>query len=228
MNSVGQRLLSQLYFAARLHPGSHHPSSLRTIASPQFPYALQSRFRTASSPPCIAGYRAEHYARRVATLLDRLPNATIGDDVITGFFPRRNRAYHSTTLDFIAACPFTYLHVFPTHARHQRHASLPGQLSGPVIKTRAREKNPFFRSLADSKFPRLSRLRKSADPSASSHCGANAWPTIPIRLHPLPNIICRYSCPISSTKSIRVCAPSRLEDEHRLAAPVECASPCRQ
>jgi threonylcarbamoyladenosine tRNA methylthiotransferase MtaB len=92
-------------------------------------------------------YRAEHYARRVELIHDRLPNAAIGADVITGF-PGETHADHAATLDFIAARPFTYLHVFSYSQRPgTKAASLSGQLPGHVIKTRARE----LRSLADSK-----------------------------------------------------------------------------
>jgi threonylcarbamoyladenosine tRNA methylthiotransferase MtaB len=92
-------------------------------------------------------YRAEHYARRVELIHERLPNAAIGADVITGF-PGETDADHAATLDFIAARPFTYLHVFSYSQRPgTKAASLTGQLPGHVIKNRARD----LRSLADSK-----------------------------------------------------------------------------
>ena len=92
-------------------------------------------------------YRAEHYARRVELIHDRLPNAAIGADVITGF-PGETNADHAATLDFITARPFTYLHVFSYSQRPgTKAAALTGQLPGNVIKTRARE----LRSVADSK-----------------------------------------------------------------------------
>ncbi|HXJ14198.1 MAG TPA: tRNA (N(6)-L-threonylcarbamoyladenosine(37)-C(2))-methylthiotransferase MtaB [Candidatus Limnocylindrales bacterium] len=92
-------------------------------------------------------YRSEHYARRVELIHDRLPHAAIGADIITGF-PGETDADHATTLDFIAARPFTYLHVFSYSQRPgTKAASLSGQLPGHVIKTRARE----LRSLAESK-----------------------------------------------------------------------------
>jgi threonylcarbamoyladenosine tRNA methylthiotransferase MtaB len=92
-------------------------------------------------------YRAEHYARRVELIRERLPNAAIGADVIAGF-PGESAADHGATLDFIAARPFTYLHVFSYSPRPGTKAvSLPGQLPGHIIKTRARE----LRALADSK-----------------------------------------------------------------------------
>ncbi|HET6930462.1 MAG TPA: tRNA (N(6)-L-threonylcarbamoyladenosine(37)-C(2))-methylthiotransferase MtaB [Candidatus Acidoferrum sp.] len=92
-------------------------------------------------------YRSEHYARRVELIHDCLPNAAIGADVITGF-PGETDADHAATLDFISARAFTYLHVFSYSQRPgTKAASLPAQLPGHVIKTRARE----LRSLSESK-----------------------------------------------------------------------------
>jgi threonylcarbamoyladenosine tRNA methylthiotransferase MtaB len=100
-------------------------------------------------------YRAEHYARRVELIHDRLPNAAIGADVITGF-PGETEADHAATIDFISARPFTYLHVFSYSQRPgTKAASLPAQLPGRVIKTRARE----LRSLSDSKSTAFRRLQ---------------------------------------------------------------------
>jgi threonylcarbamoyladenosine tRNA methylthiotransferase MtaB len=92
-------------------------------------------------------YRAEHYARRVELIQDRLPNAAIGADVITGF-PSETDADHAATVNFISARPFTYLHVFSYSQRPgTKAASLPGQVPGHVIRTRARE----LRALGESK-----------------------------------------------------------------------------
>jgi threonylcarbamoyladenosine tRNA methylthiotransferase MtaB len=84
-------------------------------------------------------YRAEHYARRVALIQERLPHAAIGADVITGF-PGETDADHAATLEFVEARPFTYLHVFSYSQRPgTRAAALPNQLPGHIIKRRARE-----------------------------------------------------------------------------------------
>src|SRR5271157_2413990 len=92
-------------------------------------------------------YRAEHYARRIELIHDRLPNAAVGADVITGF-PGESETDHAATLAFIEARPFTYLHVFSFSQRPgTKAAALSHQLPGHIIKRRARE----LRSLADSK-----------------------------------------------------------------------------
>ena len=92
-------------------------------------------------------YRAEHYARRVEFIRERLPHAAVGADVITGF-PGETEEDHSATLSFIESLPFTYLHVFSYSQRPgTKAAALPDQLSGTIIKRRARE----LRALADRK-----------------------------------------------------------------------------
>jgi len=89
-------------------------------------------------------YRAEHYARRVELIHERLPHAAVGADVITGF-PGETEADHAATLRFIEERPFTYLHVFSYSQRPgTKAAALPNQIPGSVIKRRARE----LRSLA--------------------------------------------------------------------------------
>ena len=92
-------------------------------------------------------YRAEHYARRVELIRERLPHAAIGADVITGF-PGETEAEHAETLRFIQERPFTYLHVFSYSSRPgTRAASLPGHVPGAAVKRRARE----LRALGETK-----------------------------------------------------------------------------
>jgi threonylcarbamoyladenosine tRNA methylthiotransferase MtaB len=92
-------------------------------------------------------YRAEHYARRVEFIRELLPHAAIGADIITGF-PGETEEDHSITLRFIEGLPFTYLHIFSYSQRPgTKAAALPNQLSGAVIKRRARE----LRALAETK-----------------------------------------------------------------------------
>jgi len=92
-------------------------------------------------------YRAEHYARRVELIRERLPHAAIGADVITGF-PGETEADHAATLRFIEKRPFTYLHIFSYSPRPgTRAAALLHQVPGGVIKRRARE----LRALGETK-----------------------------------------------------------------------------
>jgi threonylcarbamoyladenosine tRNA methylthiotransferase MtaB len=92
-------------------------------------------------------YRAEHYARRVELIRERLPHAAIGADVITGF-PGETEEEHAATVAFIESLPFTYLHVFSFSKRPgTKAATLSNEVSGAVIKRRARE----LRALAEAK-----------------------------------------------------------------------------
>jgi threonylcarbamoyladenosine tRNA methylthiotransferase MtaB len=92
-------------------------------------------------------YRAEHYARRIELIHERLPHAAIGADVITGF-PYETEGDHAATLAFIERLPFTYLHVFSFSKRPgTKAASLSSEVPGAVIKRRARE----LRALSEKK-----------------------------------------------------------------------------
>jgi threonylcarbamoyladenosine tRNA methylthiotransferase MtaB len=61
-------------------------------------------------------YRPWHYAERLSALRALLPDAAIGADVMIGF-PGETDALFQESCDFIAAQPFTYLHLFPFSAR---------------------------------------------------------------------------------------------------------------
>jgi threonylcarbamoyladenosine tRNA methylthiotransferase MtaB len=84
-------------------------------------------------------YRAEHYARRLELIHERLPDAAVGADVIAGF-PGETEEDHAATLRFIEERPFTYLHVFSYSLRPgTRAATLSGHLPRTLTKRRARE-----------------------------------------------------------------------------------------
>lgn len=61
-------------------------------------------------------YRPWHYARKIAAIRENLPEAAIGADVMIGF-PGETDALFDESYRFIAAQPFTYLHLFPFSAR---------------------------------------------------------------------------------------------------------------
>jgi len=138
-------------------------------------------------------YRAEHYARRVELIQERLPHAAIGADVITGF-PGETDADHAATLSFIEARPFTYLHVFSYSQRPgTRAAALPHQLPGHVIKRRARElralaarKSAEFRQSQFGRTLRVLTLRREpeSDPNLTPALSEN-YLTVHLPL-PLP------------------------------------------
>jgi threonylcarbamoyladenosine tRNA methylthiotransferase MtaB len=126
-------------------------------------------------------YRAEHYARRVELIRERLPHAAVGADVIAGF-PGETDEDHAATLAFIEALPFTYLHVFSYSKRPGTSAAiLPHHVPGAVIKRRARElralgerKAVAFRQSQAGRELRVLTLRqdeneRATTPALSSH-----------------------------------------------------------
>ncbi|MGA8034600.1 MAG: tRNA (N(6)-L-threonylcarbamoyladenosine(37)-C(2))-methylthiotransferase MtaB [Candidatus Acidiferrales bacterium] len=83
-------------------------------------------------------YRTSLYTERVRLIRRLLPHAGIGADVIAGF-PGETEADFRSTVDFIEALPFTYLHVFSFSARPGTGAeSLGDKVNEGTIHERAR------------------------------------------------------------------------------------------
>jgi threonylcarbamoyladenosine tRNA methylthiotransferase MtaB len=61
-------------------------------------------------------YRPWHYAEKLRLIRETIPDAAIGADVMVGF-PGETDALFEESFAFIAAQPFTYLHLFPFSAR---------------------------------------------------------------------------------------------------------------
>ncbi len=61
-------------------------------------------------------YRPWHYAEKLRLIRESLPDAAIGADVMVGF-PGESETLFEESFAFIAAQPFTYLHLFPFSAR---------------------------------------------------------------------------------------------------------------
>lgn len=95
-------------------------------------------------------YRPWHYAERLAQIRALLPDAAIGADVMIGF-PGETDAFFEETHRFIAAQPFTYLHLFPFSARPGTPAwELHRQ--NPVSATAVHERMAALRRLMVEKF----------------------------------------------------------------------------
>ena len=94
-------------------------------------------------------YRPWHYAERVAAVRAAAPDAAIGADVMVGF-PGETDEEFEQSYAFIAAQPFTYLHLFPFSARpgtpgwemHRQH---------PVSGVAVRKRMAALRTLIDCK-----------------------------------------------------------------------------
>jgi len=114
-------------------------------------------------------YTAESYRARIEWLAGRLRVFGLGADVIAGF-PGETGVEHHATREFIAALPFTYLHVFPFSVRPDAPAAkLSGRLAEAVVRDRARE----LRALGDAKAAAYRSLRRGG-PGDGVVCGRQA------------------------------------------------------
>ena len=83
-------------------------------------------------------YDGTYYRELLMKVRERLPDAALGSDLIVGFPGETDEAFERS-LEFFAALPLTYFHVFPYSIRRgTAAASLPDHVSGEVKKTRAR------------------------------------------------------------------------------------------
>lgn len=97
-------------------------------------------------------YNVARFADVVNGIHRRVPEASIGTDVIVGF-PGETERDHQETVEFIESLPFSYLHVFPYSDRSGTPASrMQGKVPSKVKKQRSldlrqlsKEKNRFFR-----------------------------------------------------------------------------------
>jgi threonylcarbamoyladenosine tRNA methylthiotransferase MtaB len=120
-------------------------------------------------------YRAAHYAARVELIRRLLPDAAIGADVIVGF-PGETDADFDATAQFIAALPFTYLHVFSFSERPGTAAENLGDRVPPhVIRERARalrilgeQKASAFRASQSGRMLRALTLSRSDERSTEA------------------------------------------------------------
>jgi carbamoyltransferase len=136
--------------------------------APGLPHAAAIRLQ--SYPRCHAPLVSRGYARRGEFIRELLPNAALGADIITAF-PGETEEDHAATLRFIDSLPFTYLHVFSYSQRPgTKAAAMPNQLSGSIIKHRARElrtraeaKSAAFRDFQQGRELRVLTLRRDPD-----------------------------------------------------------------
>jgi threonylcarbamoyladenosine tRNA methylthiotransferase MtaB len=91
-------------------------------------------------------YRPWHYAEKLSRIRSLLPDAAIGADVMVGF-PGETDALFQESYDFIAAQPFTYLHLFPFSAR----PGTPAAELQPVAAKAVHQRMEALRALADQK-----------------------------------------------------------------------------
>jgi len=95
-------------------------------------------------------YRREAYADRVDYILDRMPHACIGADVIVGSPGESTDAFESTR-DFIVDLPLAYLHVF-TYSERPDTTAVQNVIDGTsdsVPRATRRERSRTLRLLSD-------------------------------------------------------------------------------
>lgn len=84
-------------------------------------------------------YTLDDYRRLVDGIVDRLPHASIGSDMIVGF-PGETGDDFAVNLDYLPSSPLTHLHVFPYSDRPGTEAStLGGKVHGAVVRDRGHE-----------------------------------------------------------------------------------------
>ena len=81
-------------------------------------------------------YTADFYSDLVNTVVERLPHASIGTDMIVGF-PGETDDDFAASLTYISNAPLSHVHVFPYSDRPGTEAScLPGKVPGQIIRER--------------------------------------------------------------------------------------------
>jgi threonylcarbamoyladenosine tRNA methylthiotransferase MtaB len=81
-------------------------------------------------------YTLDYYRRLVDTIVERLPHASIGSDMIVGFPGERDDDF-ARNLEYLPTSPLSHLHVFPYSDRPGTEAStLPDKIPGPVVRER--------------------------------------------------------------------------------------------
>ncbi len=92
-------------------------------------------------------YGPEDFARVVAAVRDRFPEASVGADILVGF-PGESRAAFENTLRLVERLPLSYLHVFPFSPRPQTAAFA---MSDRVDPAEIRDRCRRMRTLGEAK-----------------------------------------------------------------------------
>lgn len=95
-------------------------------------------------------YTIEYYRDLVAEIRRRIPNASIGSDVIAGF-PGESDEEFDELVAYLESSPLTHVHVFPYSDRPgTAAAAMPGKVHGAVIRDRSRRIRDVGRRLNDA------------------------------------------------------------------------------
>jgi threonylcarbamoyladenosine tRNA methylthiotransferase MtaB len=106
-------------------------------------HASDRMLRAMGRPYTLGGYR-----RLVESIVERLPHAAIGCDMIAGF-PGESASDVRANLAYLPESPLTHLHVFPYSDRAGTPASrLPGKVEGAAVRERGAELRSVGAALA--------------------------------------------------------------------------------
>lgn len=124
-----------------LEPMDCTPEIVNLVASsggrfaPHFHLPLQhgsDRILTAMRRP----YTSVFYEDLVSSIVERLPHASVGTDMIVGF-PGETDDDFAASLDYVSRSPLSHVHVFPYSDRPGTEASmLDGKVPGAVVRRR--------------------------------------------------------------------------------------------
>jgi threonylcarbamoyladenosine tRNA methylthiotransferase MtaB len=141
MCALGELPLDVTFRVSSLEPMDCTPAIVNLVAesggrfAPHFHLPLQhasDRMLALMRRPYTLGY----YRRMVEGIVDRLPHASIGSDVIVGF-PGESEDDFAWNLEYLPASPLSHLHVFPYSDREGTVASgMPGKVAGATIRER--------------------------------------------------------------------------------------------
>jgi threonylcarbamoyladenosine tRNA methylthiotransferase MtaB len=127
--------------------------------------------------PMRRNYDTRYYRDLLFRVSERLPDAALGSDIIVGF-PGETDAQFERSLEYFAALPLTYFHVFPYSIRRgTAAASLPEPVPVPLKKDRAQrmrrlgreKKNAFCHSFIGRRVSVL--VEGKRDPKTGFHRG---------------------------------------------------------
>ena len=94
-------------------------------------------------------YTIEYYASLVDEIRSRIPNASIGSDIIVGF-PGETDADFEALAAYLERSPLTHIHVFPYSDRPGTPASsMDGKVNGVVVRARGRRVREIGQRLRD-------------------------------------------------------------------------------
>ncbi len=93
-------------------------------------------------------YTREDYIAFVSEAMDKVPNLSLGTDVMVGF-PEEGEAEFNETVSLIEMLPFSYLHIFPFSARKGTRLTRMGLQ--PVSSSRIQKRSQMLHDLSHQK-----------------------------------------------------------------------------